>query len=121
MSKTVSYTELANAASQHDQKVRLSIAIPFFNDDPGDLVRALNPLIGADKSIEILLFDDCSSQTHLNALTGRTIRALTAPARLISAQENVGCTEGASHLLEKMLSMPSESFACVMVRSNQTN
>ena len=94
MSKTVSYTELANAASEHEQKVRLSIAIPFYNDDPGDLVRALNPLIGADKSIEVLLFDDCSSQTHLNALTGRTIRALTAPARLISAQENVGRAHG---------------------------
>lgn len=94
MSNPVPYTELANAASQNDQTVRLSIAIPFYNDDPGDLVRALNPLIGADKSVEILLFDDASSQTHLNALTGRTLRALTAPARLLTATENVGRSHG---------------------------
>lgn len=94
MNTPASYSELANGASEHDQTVRLSIAIPFYNDDPGDLVRALNPLIGADKSIEILLFDDCSTKTHLNALTARTIRALTAPARLLTARENCGRAHG---------------------------
>ena len=53
MSNPVTYTELANTAADNAQTVRLSIAIPFYNDDPGALVRALNPLIGADKSIDI--------------------------------------------------------------------
>ena len=43
---TPQFSELANTASQHANRITLSILVPFYRDDPTALAAALNPLIG---------------------------------------------------------------------------
>jgi glycosyltransferase involved in cell wall biosynthesis len=80
----------ANAAWGEAREVKLSILIPFFLDDPSALAAGLNPMIGARKDIEIVLFDDGTPSLALNSDVARCVRALSAPARLVSSDVNLG-------------------------------
>ena len=91
---TPQFSELANTASQHANRITLSILVPFYRDDPTALAAALNPLIGVRRDIEIVLLDDGCPDLGLNEAVGRAVRALSAPARLISAAENIGRSAG---------------------------
>ena len=68
--------------------------MPFYGDDPTALAAALNPLIGVRRDIEILLLDDGCPDPGLNEAVSRTVRALSAPARLLTAAENIGRSAG---------------------------
>jgi glycosyltransferase involved in cell wall biosynthesis len=91
-------TELANTASQRADRITLSILVPFYRDDPTALAAALNPLIGVRRDIEILLFDDGCPDPGLNEAVSRTVRAMSAPARLLSSSENIGRSAGRNRL-----------------------
>ncbi len=93
--------EVRNGAAKADQDIRLSILIPFYKDDPTPLATALNPLIGSDRTIEILLFDDGMPDADLNADVQRTLKAMTAPARLITSNTNIGRSAGRNLLASK--------------------
>lgn len=88
------FAELANTAAGRTGPVTLSILVPFYRDDPTALAAALNPLIGVRRDIEIILLDDGCPDPALNEAVGRTIRAMSAPARLLSAAENIGRSAG---------------------------
>ncbi|WP_417477100.1 glycosyltransferase family 2 protein [Maricaulis sp.] len=89
-----SFSELANTAWQRSDRTVLSILVPFYGDDPTALAAALNPLIGVRRDIEILLLDDGCPDPGLNEAVSRTVRALSAPARLLTAAENIGRSAG---------------------------
>ncbi|MBR9826273.1 MAG: glycosyltransferase family 2 protein [Alphaproteobacteria bacterium] len=91
----------ANAAGLKAEAVKLSILIPFYKDDPTELATALNPLIGARKDIEILLFDDGCPDPELNSRVKRTLKAMTAPARLITCEDNIGRSAGRNVLVSE--------------------
>lgn len=91
---TMNFAELANTASQHAGNITLSVLVPFYRDDPRALAAALNPLIGVRRDVEIVLLDDGCPDLALNEAVGRTIRALSAPARLLSAEQNIGRSAG---------------------------
>jgi glycosyltransferase involved in cell wall biosynthesis len=93
--------ETSNAAASRRDDVLLSILIPFYRDDPTRLAASLNALIGARKDVEILMLDDGSHDTALNAQVTRTVRALSAPARLVTAARNVGRSAGRNLLAAK--------------------
>lgn len=88
------FAELANTAWQRSDRTTLSILVPFYRDDPTALAAALNPLIGVRRDIEIILLDDGCPDPVLNEAVARTIRALSAPARLLSAAQNIGRSAG---------------------------
>tara|TARA_R110002073_G_scaffold6071_5_gene36683 strand:+ start:7697 stop:8641 length:945 start_codon:yes stop_codon:yes gene_type:complete len=88
------FAELANTAWQRSDQTVLSILVPFYRDDPTALAAALNPLIGVRRDIEIVLLDDGCPDLALNEAVSRTIRALSAPARLLTAAENIGRSAG---------------------------
>jgi len=94
MSDLAVFEEFANSASDKATNVVLSILVPFYKDDPAPLATALNPLIGARKDIEIVLLDDGRPDPALNAQVERTLRAMTAPARLLTAANNIGRAAG---------------------------
>ncbi|WP_417493668.1 glycosyltransferase family 2 protein [Maricaulis sp.] len=91
---TPQFAELANTASQRAERITLSILVPFYRDDPTALAAALNPLIGVRRDIEIVLLDDGCPDLTLNDAVARAVRALSAPARLLSAAENIGRSAG---------------------------
>jgi glycosyltransferase involved in cell wall biosynthesis len=93
--------EIANAAAGCGDDVVLSVLIPFYGDDPTRLAASLNALIGTRKTVEILLLDDGSPETTLNAGVARTVRALSAPARLLTSTRNMGRSSGRNLLAAK--------------------
>lgn len=93
--------EIANSASGKSSDVVLSVLIPFYKDDPSRLAAALNLLIGTRKSIEIVLLDDGRPDAALNATVARTVRALSAPARLLTLAENAGRAAGRNTLASR--------------------
>lgn len=101
MSDLTVFDEFANAASEQADKVALSILVPFYRDDPTPLATALNPLIGARKDIEIVLLDDGRPDMDLHAAVRRTLQAMTAPARLLCAETNIGRSCGRNLLASR--------------------
>tara|TARA_R110000868_G_scaffold35549_4_gene127420 strand:- start:13554 stop:14498 length:945 start_codon:yes stop_codon:yes gene_type:complete len=91
---STAFTELANTAAHSEAPIRLSILVPFYGDNPAALASALNPLIGTRRDIEIVLLDDGCPDRALNEAVSRTVRALSAPARLLTAADNLGRSAG---------------------------
>jgi glycosyltransferase involved in cell wall biosynthesis len=86
--------EFANAASQEASAVALSVLIPFYRDDPADLLRALAEQIGNARDIEIVLHDDGEPDPELNAGLARILAAMSQPARLLTSTRNRGRSAG---------------------------
>jgi glycosyltransferase involved in cell wall biosynthesis len=93
--------EFANAAAEAGQDVRLSVLIPFFKDDPADLLRHLGEQVPAGGDIEILLHDDGEPDAELNARITRILAAMGQPARLLTSQRNRGRSAGRNLLAEQ--------------------
>lgn len=88
-------TETANAAALTQHVPALSVLIPFYRDDPRDLVSALETQAC---DIEIVLIDDGCPDADLNsAVEGRVMDA-HLPARLLSARTNLGRAAGRNSL-----------------------
>ena len=90
--------ETPNAARADAGEISLSILIPFYKDDPTPLAAALNAQIGARRDIEILLYDDGRPDPALNAAVARCVRALSAPAVLLTGEVNRGRSAGRNTL-----------------------
>jgi glycosyltransferase involved in cell wall biosynthesis len=75
---------------------RVSVLIPFFRDDPSQLLVALDK--SASGQVEIVTLDDGSGDDTLAAAVGATIRALQTPARLVRLAANEGRASGRNRL-----------------------
>lgn len=91
-----SLREYANPASRAAETIALSVLVPFYGDDPADLVRALAEQAGPD--VEILLYDDGEPDPALNDRLTRILAAMSQPARLLTATQNLGRSEGRNRL-----------------------
>jgi len=74
---------------------QLSVLIPCYRDDPERLLCALNR---ADLPIELVVLDDGSGDDLLARRLAERMRALAAPARLISLTANEGRAKGRNRL-----------------------
>lgn len=86
--------EYANPASREASSVVLSVLIPFYRDDPSDLLRALAEQIGNAGDVEIVLHDDGEPDSELNAALERVLAAMSQPARLLTSTRNRGRSAG---------------------------
>jgi glycosyltransferase involved in cell wall biosynthesis len=90
--------EIDNAAWP-DARPRLSVLIPFYRDDPSDLIRQLDTeadaLAGA---VELVLLDDGGGDAALIARMAGQLARLTLPARLVVLSQNVGRARGRNRL-----------------------
>ncbi len=93
--------EYANAAAREARAIRLSVLIPFYKDDPADLVRALAEQAGSAGDVEILLHDDGEPDPELNARLTRIIAAMTQPVRLLTSTRNRGRSGGRNLLAQQ--------------------
>lgn len=79
---------------------RLSVLIPYYRDDPGDLLAALDhqakPLGGA---VEMLVLDDGSGDDALARRTAETVSSMAAAARLLRLAANEGRAKGRNRLM----------------------
>ncbi len=78
---------------------KLSVLIPFLNDDPRQLIAALDleaPMLGG--AVEIVLLDDGAGDDELARHVGAAVEALTLPARLVQLPRNEGRSRGRNRL-----------------------
>ncbi len=93
--------EYANAAAREARAIKLSVLIPFYKDNPADLVRALAEQAGNAGDVEILLHDDGEPDPELNAGLVRIIAAMTQPVRLLTSTRNRGRSGGRNLLAQQ--------------------
>lgn len=67
---------------------KMSVLIPYYHDDPSDLLRALMAQSGDD--IEILLYDDGTANAAINAQLQSIAKAGSAAVTLLFAAKNMG-------------------------------
>lgn len=80
-------------------KPTLSVLIPFLRDDPGELLKALDlEAAGLAGRVEVVALDDGTGDDALAAGVGRTVLAMTAPARFVRTAANEGRAKGRNRL-----------------------
>lgn len=79
---------------------RLSVLIPFLDDDPSDLLALLDREAAAlDGAVEVIVLDDGTNDAELTRRLGSQVRTLALPARLITAVRNMGRARGRNRLV----------------------
>jgi glycosyltransferase involved in cell wall biosynthesis len=90
--------EIDNAAWP-DARPRLSVLIPFYRDDPSDLIQRLDAEAGAlAGAVELVLLDDGGGDAALTARVAQRLARLSLPARLVALAQNVGRARGRNRL-----------------------
>ena len=78
---------------------RLSVLIPFLNDDPRRLIAALDTEAAAVAgAVEIVLLDDGAGDDELARHVGAAVEAMTLPTRLVQLPKNEGRSKGRNRL-----------------------
>lgn len=78
------------SAKQPKRRPALSVLIPYYRDDPAELLSSLTRQIGTKSDIEILLYDDGTGDVDLNARLCAVVKAAGAPVHLLIAKHNQG-------------------------------
>jgi glycosyltransferase involved in cell wall biosynthesis len=84
----------ANPAFDAANDILLSVLVPFYNDNPVPLARALSALIADRSDIEIVLYDDGKPNAGLNGAVVEALKVLDTPARLLTSLHNTGRSAG---------------------------
>jgi glycosyltransferase involved in cell wall biosynthesis len=78
---------------------RLSVLIPFLNDDPRRLIQALDAEAAAlGGLVEIVLLDDGAGDDALARKVGEAVEAMRLPTRLVQLPKNEGRSKGRNRL-----------------------
>ncbi|PHR94199.1 MAG: glycosyl transferase [Robiginitomaculum sp.] len=85
-----------NPVAQQAKTPALSVLIPYYHDDPADLLTALN---GRD-DIEILLYDDGTGDQEINENLRKLAADMPLPITLFFAQNNKGRSSARNTLKE---------------------
>lgn len=89
-------TAITDNAAWNSARPEISVLIPFFRDDPGQLLNALETL--STPAVEVVVLDDGSGDGALAARTAEQVSAMTLPARFIALGENEGRSKGRNRL-----------------------
>lgn len=89
-------TEITDNADWSGASPEISVLIPFFRDDPGQLLDALETL--STPAVEVVVLDDGSGDGALAARTAERVSTMTLPARFIALGENEGRSKGRNRL-----------------------
>ena len=100
MSKTASALRVFENAACLDGPIKLSVLIPFYGDDPRNLLTGLKAQIGERRDLEVVLYDDGRPHLGLNRKVRNAVAALPCPARLISTATNRGRSAGRNILAD---------------------
>ena len=91
-------THLDNAAFA-EARPTLSVLAPFYRDNPGPLLRALDREAGGlGGAVEVITLDDGTGDERLAADISRLVGRMALPARFIRLAANVGRAKGRNRL-----------------------
>ena len=77
-------------------KASLSILIPFYRDNPSEVIETLTRIAGP--SVEVLTYDDGTGDKDLSRDVSAAIKSAPCQATLFTAHENRGRAYGRNHL-----------------------
>jgi glycosyltransferase involved in cell wall biosynthesis len=78
---------------------KLSVLAPFYRDNPGPLLHALDREAGQlDGAVEVITLDDGTGDERLAANVSKLVSRMTLPARFIRLAENVGRAKGRNRM-----------------------
>lgn len=75
---------------QNRKKPILSVLIPYFRDDPTALLHALLSQTADQANVEILIYDDGTGDSNLNATVSAAVKSAHSSVHLMIAHENKG-------------------------------
>jgi len=87
---------LTHSPHKLPDKARLSILIPFYRDDPSQLIAALSDQL--TPGVEILVYDDGTGDSALSRNVSAAIKNAAGQACLFTAHENRGRAFGRNYL-----------------------
>jgi len=87
--------QIVDNALWADAAPALTVLIPFFGDDP---VQLISELAARSQDLEIVLLDDGGKDDRLAERVADSVRALPAPARFVRLGANVGRARGRNRL-----------------------
>lgn len=85
---------------QLEVKPKLSVLIPFYKDNPCDLLEALLSQTGDTETCEILIYDDGSEDPLLNAKVSAIVKSATRQVEFLIADRNLGRSAARNALQE---------------------
>lgn len=86
---------ITDNAAWADVTPKLSVLIPFFRDDPTQLLAALSQ---TDAAVEIVVLDDGSNDAAMAARIAEAVRGMKIAARFVRLGSNQGRAEGRNRL-----------------------
>jgi len=81
---------IVKSTVQSKTRPALSILVPYYRDDPSELLADLLAQCGEQKALEILLYDDGTCDADVNSHLCAAVKAAPIPVRLIMANTNHG-------------------------------
>jgi len=75
---------------QNRKKPVLSVLIPYFRDDPTALLHSLLSQTTEQTGVEILIYDDGTGDTELNAKVCAAVKSAHSPVHFMIAHSNKG-------------------------------
>jgi glycosyltransferase involved in cell wall biosynthesis len=90
---------ICDNAAWPQASARLTVLIPFLNDDPGQLLAALDgEARDCDGAVEVVILDDGSRDAALTARLSLAVEQARLPARLLTLAGNLGRARGRNRL-----------------------
>jgi len=102
MSANMSQNDITHIKSlkQSRKKPKLSVLIPYYRDDPTALLHALLSQTAEQKDVEILIYDDGTGDTDLNAKVCAAVKSGHSSVHLMIAHNNKGRSAARNALQE---------------------
>ena len=85
---------------QSCEKPKLSVLIPYYRDDPTALLQALLSQTAQQADVEVLIYDDGTGNSELNAKVSAAVKSAHSTVHLMIAHENKGRSAARNALQE---------------------
>ncbi|MDB2437235.1 glycosyltransferase family 2 protein [Hellea sp.] len=85
---------------QSPKRPKLSVLIPYYRDDPTALLHALLSQTAEQRDVEILIYDDGTGDTDLNAKVCAAVKSAHSSVHLMIAHQNKGRSAARNALQE---------------------
>ncbi len=101
MSSQINSLPLTTIKSRSRKMPSLSVLVPFYHDNPSELLDALLKQAAELRGVEIIIYDDGTLDPIICATLAAQVRGASTPATLLIAEENRGRSTARNTLQEK--------------------
>jgi len=89
------------STGQYKSKADLAVLIPFYQDNPANLLESLFEQMGQNNNVQIWVYDDGTQNKALSAELSALIKSAKSRANLLTASENRGRSFARNYLVDQ--------------------